>query len=328
MRENKTDLLLALPSTTPMDSDSPAAGSQSVEDSAGEALPEVRFASLAAIAKTGIEIASAEFRNMDEFLVANGVVSYDRTRLAELSIRVPGRVFRVEKRVGEPVRQGDVLAIIEAAEVGRAKADFVEALVLHKLAAETLTRLSGVQNVISVRDLHEAKGKCELARVRRFNSRQALANLGLPVSLEEFAGLSEEEAAQKLHFLGLPASCIASLDAAACSANLIPLTAPFDAIVTDCRVVVGEMVSPEIPQFLIGDVSRMWLELDVRQEDARKLQLGQQILFSVNGGPDEIPSTLTWIGTEIDAPREPSKPARKSSIRCSTLWKARRNRRC
>ena len=56
----------------------------------------------------------------------------------------------------------------------------------------------------------------------------------------------------------------------------------------------------ETPQFVISDVSRMWLELDVRQEDARKLQLGQKLMFSVNGMPGEIPSTLTWIGTEID----------------------------
>ncbi len=278
----------------------PLAGRKSAEPTADDKLPPVRFASAEAIAKTGIELAAAENMAMDEFVVANGVVSYDRTRLAELSVRVPGRVWRVEKHIGDPIRKGDVLAIVESAEVGRAKSDFVEALVLHRLAEQTLARLNEVPDVVTIRAIHEAKGKCELARVRRFNAMQTLANLGLPIKLDSFAGLTEEEAASKLHFLGLPEPIVKSLDAGACSANLIPLTAPFDAIVTESNVVVGEMVTSETPQFVISDVSRMWLKLDVRQEDARKLHLGQKLMFSVNGMPGEIPSTLTWIGTEID----------------------------
>lgn len=264
-------------------------------------LPEIRFTSTASVAKTGIELASAELRPMDEFVVANGSVSYDRTRLAKLSVRVPGRVFRVEKRVGEEVRKGEVLALVEASEVGVAKADFIEAMVNYKLATQTMERLDDAHSVISVRTLQEAKGRCKLAHVRRFNAMQRLANLGLPIKLEEFEELNEQEAARKLHFLGLPETLARYLDHQTCSANLIPLIAPFDAIITECNVVMGEMVSSETVQFVINDVSRMWLELDIRQEDARKLQLGQQILFSMNGTPGEIPSRLNWIGTEIDS---------------------------
>ena len=263
-------------------------------------LPPVRFASAEAVVKTGIELGAAEYRKMDEFVVANGVVGYDRTRLAELSVRVPGRVWRVEKHIGHSVRKGDVLAVVESAEVGRAKSDFVEALILHRLAEQTAARLTEVPDVVTIRAIHEAKGKCELARVRRFNAMQTLANFGLPIKLAEFQGLTEEQASRKLHFLSLPKSIAKSLDPETCSANLIPLTAPFDAVVTECNVVVGELVSPEKPQFVISDVSRMWLDLDVRQEDARKLELGQKLTFSVNGMPGEIPSRLTWIGTEID----------------------------
>ncbi len=274
--------------------------SKPAERADDDKLPPVRFASAEAVTKTGIELGAAEYRKMDEYVVANGVVGYDRTRLAELSVRVQGRVWRVEKHIGDSVRQGDVLAIVESAEVGRAKSDFVEALVLHRLAEQTAARLTEVPDVVTIRAIHEAKGKCELARVRRFNAMQTLANLGLPIKLAEFEGLTEEQASRKLHFLSLPSPIAKSLDPETCSANLIPLTAPFDAVVTECNVVVGELVTPEKPQFVISDVSRMWLELDVRQEDARKLQFGQKLMFSVNGMPGEIPSRLTWIGTEID----------------------------
>lgn len=263
-------------------------------------LPSIHFHSANAVTKTGIELSEAELQSMDEFVIAHGTVGYDRTRVAKLSVRVPGTVWRVERHVGEYVQRGEVLAIVNAAEVGRAKAAFLEAMVRHKLATRTLERLQATPEVVARSRIDLAKTELALAQVRRFNTMQALANLGLPIHLDDYTSLSNEEAARKLHFAGLPDAVVKSLDATSCSANLIPLTAPFDAMVTECHIVVGEMVAPERPQFVIADVSRMWLELDVRQEDARKLHLEQTVMFSVNGIPGEIPSRLTWIGTEID----------------------------
>src|SRR5205085_5566659 len=97
----------------------------------------------AAAEKAGVDIDVVGEAPMTEFLAANGEVGYDPTRLARLSSRLPGTVWRVDKQVGDPVRAGDVLALVDAAEVGKAKAEYLQAvahLELRRLAYEGLNK--------------------------------------------------------------------------------------------------------------------------------------------------------------------------------------------
>jgi cobalt-zinc-cadmium efflux system membrane fusion protein len=93
---------------------------------------------------------------------------------------------------------------------------------------------------------------------------------------------------------------IETLDPETTSANLIPLVAPFDGVVTRCDVVRGETVEPSKPQYTLADVSRMWINFDIRQEDAARLRLGADVVFNTEDESPAVASRLTWIGTEID----------------------------
>ena len=75
----------------------------------------VRFPSQEALERTGIEVVPVEKRPMVSELVCNGVVAYDERRIAQLSTRVPGSIWKVERHLGDAVRKGDVLL-----EIGRA----------------------------------------------------------------------------------------------------------------------------------------------------------------------------------------------------------------
>ena len=61
----------------------------------------IQFASMQALAKAGVDIAVVERRPILEAIVANGEVTYDETRMAHLSSRVAGTVWRVQKEVGD-----------------------------------------------------------------------------------------------------------------------------------------------------------------------------------------------------------------------------------
>ena len=63
---------------------------------------------------------------------------------------------------------------------------------------------------------------------------------------------------------------------------------------------LGEVVSPSAEQFIVADISRMWILLDVRREDAANLLLGQEVVFTTDGGRTDIHSTISWISTEVD----------------------------
>src|SRR5579871_3019965 len=263
----------------------------------------VRFASAEAMEKSGIKTAAVEKRPMSQSVVANGTIEYDRTRMAQLSTRAPGAVWKVYKRVGEAVRKGEVLGLIDAAEVGRAKAEFLQALRSLQLKTDNLERQkrADASGAVPERTLRESEAAVAEARIRLFSAQQALANLGLPIHLDEVNTLPDDRLTSYLRFLGLPESITRPLDPLSTTANLVPLVAPFDGVVIRSDMVEGEVVSSAMPQFTVADPGRLWVMLDVRQEDIAQVRKGQRIAFRPDGTLEvEATGAVSWISTEVD----------------------------
>lgn len=262
----------------------------------------LQFASLEAVREAGLDVALVERQPILESVEAAGEIRYDPTRLASLSARSAGTAWRVEKQVGDAVRSGDVLALVDAREVGQAKTELIEALAEVQLQRKVFARLEGLssQGVVPGGRLQEADAAYAQARAAVLRAQQALVNLGLPVEVESLRGLAEAEVVQRLRFLGLPESVAAELAPHTTTANLIPLCAPLDGVVIERQVVAGEVVDTSRVLFRLADTSRMWLTLDIRLEDADKLALGQPVRFLPDGSGHEARGTLTWISTKAD----------------------------
>jgi cobalt-zinc-cadmium efflux system membrane fusion protein len=263
----------------------------------------IQFASTEAVSKVGVDIALAQERPVVEAVVANGEITYDETRMARLSSRVAGTVWRVERQVGDDVQQGDVLALIDSAEVGRAKNEFLQAIAQLRLQKTNVARLKPLgRGVVAGSRVLEVEASYEEAHIRLQGAQQALVNLGLPVRSEDFADVDTEEIGRRLQFLGLPETLAASLDAAATTSNLFPLRAPLDGVVIDRNVVAGEVVDTATVLFGVADVNRLWLTLHIQQEDAAFVTLGQEVLFRPTARPSEAEVTgrVNWISTATD----------------------------
>ena len=77
--------------------------------------------------------------------------------------------------------------------------------------------------------------------------------------------------------------------------------APFDSMVIKRDIVIGEVVNPTTPQFVLADLSRLWIMLHVRLEDVGKLSDGQEVLFHLNGANEDAPlAKINWISAEVD----------------------------
>jgi len=268
----------------------------------------IQFASIAAVEKAGIDIAVVHRRPIVEAITANGELIYDQTRQAHLASRVTGSVWKVQKQVGDSVRQGDILAIIDAAEIGRAKGEFLQAIAQQRLKQTTADRMKSLVKDASVSDrtYREAEAGRQEAQIRLLCAQQALVNLGLPVRAEEFTEMDPAQIAERIQFLGLPAQLFASSNIQAASSNLFPLRSPLDGLVVDCHVVPGEVVDTTSTLFGIADVRRLWLTLAVRQSEARYIAVGQKVLFrssesgGESGGEAEIEGSVGWISTAAD----------------------------
>ena len=233
-------------------------------------------------------------------LVCNGVVASDERRIAQLSVRAPGSVWRVEKRLGDPVAKGDVLVLIDSAEVGRLKAEFLTALVVYESRREALAILEEIKNAVMGRQLREARSALREARNSLLNAEQALVNLGFEISIDEFSTLDDDARAERIRLLGLPPEMLAGIDSDRLSSNLLPLRAPFDGVVIGRDVVVGEIADPSRSIFEVVDLSAMWIVLNVAKEDAARLAIGQRVTFRPDGDEREYTSEVSWISTEVD----------------------------
>ena len=260
----------------------------------------VRFSSREALERTGIEVVPVERRPMVSELEVAGVVDYDERRTAQLSSRVGGSIWRVEKHLGDVVRKGEVLLVIDSQEVGRLKAEFLNALVTFESRREQMAILEEVQGAVMGRQLREARAALREARIHLVNDEQALVNLGLPVAIADYEALVDEARAERIRTVGLPEGLLTELNDDVVTSNLLPLAAPFDGIVVGRDAVVGEVVEAAKPIFEVADVSRMVISLKVDKEDAGKVAIGQPVRFRPDGSNEEYSSRITWISTEVD----------------------------
>ena len=249
----------------------------------------------------GIRLGEVACQPVSESLTVPGQVKYVETQLAQLSARVPGMVWSIHKRVGDPVTQGEVLAILDSSEVGRAKAEFLQSLVQTELRQKNLQRIIDMAESLPERQRREAEAAYREACVQRYNAQQALVNLGLPIRIRDLEGLTDQQRAERIHFLGLPSGLTGQFDAEVVTANLIPLVAPFDGVLIRQQITRGEIVNPQQPQMTVADVRKMWVELSVHKEDSARVRIGQPISFEADGLAQPVSSHISWMSTEADA---------------------------
>jgi cobalt-zinc-cadmium efflux system membrane fusion protein len=265
----------------------------------------IQFASVEAMAKAGVDVDLVERRPMVEAIVANSEIIYDQAHVTRLSSRVPGTVWRVQKQVGDRVRKGDVLALIDSADVGRLKAELLAGLIEENLHQKAYARAQALEQkgIVAGRQAQEAQTELGKAGLRVLTAHQALANLDLAVSLESLNAIPEAELPSRIRFLGLPESIVATLDSAMPKSGLLPVTAPGDGVLVAHevrQVVAGETVESGRLLFVVADVSQVWLTLDVRQEDAKYVALGQPVRFRAGGATSESTGKVSWISTSVD----------------------------
>jgi cobalt-zinc-cadmium efflux system membrane fusion protein len=257
----------------------------------------VEFGSAAEVERAGIGITPVWPTPLTEQVTAAGEVQFDSARVARLPSRAAGVTRRVFKTSGDPVRAGEIVALIDAAEVGKVKAEFQQALVQARLRERTRDDLVGAKTAASPAAIREAAAALKDAEVRVLAAAQALTNLGLPARPDDYRGLAPGEVVRRMRLLGVDA---AGLDPASETANLLPIRAPFAGVVLTADVVTGEVVEAGKALFVIVDPSTVWVTLHVGPEDARRAAVGQKVFFRPDGDTREHSAPVLWVGTTAD----------------------------
>lgn len=245
-------------------------------------LSNVRLASARLARRIGLQTAAAVEEEHAHRLIANAETAYDANHYADISPRVSGYIREVRADLGRSVRRGDVLAVVDSAEVSAAKTQYLSAQATVELARVNVERTKSLARTGAV------AGKAELEALTELN--QARASL--------------MDAEQKLRNLGFDDDELHRIVETQDTRNLLEIVAPIDGTVVARHAVQGEAVQPTARLFAVADTSRMWLWIDVYESDIAGLEPGQSVRFSVMGGiarsGPSADGRITWIGSEVD----------------------------
>lgn len=258
---------------------------------------EIRFAQLSSLEilkQANISTAPAVETTLEPTLMVPAETIFDATRVTHVMSRLPGIVRHVSKRLGEPVAIGEVLMVVESAEVGRRKSDLMRALAEQAAARFTAERIQAAAEggSRSAGEAREAHARHQAAQIAVFDAEQGLLNMGFAVAATDLVGLDAPTLAARLRSLGLP------LDAGGTSANLLPIIATQAGTVTELGVVSGEAVESGTQLVVVADTSRLWLSLAVGPTQASQVQAGQVVRFAA--GSHSVVGTVTVVAPAAD----------------------------
>src|ERR1700742_1612200 len=227
--------------------------------------------------------------------VTEGKIAVDEDRSTPVFSPYTGRVVRLLAKAGDSVTQGQPLFVIEAADTVQAQNDFIAALTGVNKAKSALD-LAQLQDT-RAKDLFEGKA------VPLKDYQQSQATLVQAQNDLRSSQTALEAAYNRLRILGLTEDAIAAFQQ---KGRIDPNTTVFSPItgtVVQRKVGPGQYVNSGAsdPVFVIGDLSTVWLIAFVRETDASKVSVGQEIAFNVLALPGRpLTARIDYVAAAID----------------------------
>jgi cobalt-zinc-cadmium efflux system membrane fusion protein len=252
------------------------AGPETQEAARPEGIVQLSAAQLKEFA---VETATAGPGRLRIEIVLPGEVTLNADRIAHVVPRVTGVVCEVRKNLGDPVRRGEVMAVLESRELADATAALLAARERLNLAQSNFTREEQLwkKRISPEQDYIQAKN--------------ALAEVGIELRTAE----------QKLRALGLSDEYFARLaDRPEKAGILYEMTAPFDATIIEKHISLGEVLRDESSAFVIADLSTVWANLDVHQKDLPLIQIGQSAAIGVGNAAAAVEGRISFLEPMAD----------------------------
>jgi cobalt-zinc-cadmium efflux system membrane fusion protein len=247
-------------------------------DGAPAAGTKVRFRTKEAASLAGIEVVPAEKRSGGARLEAVATVTYDATRHAKVNARAPGVVKALRVDVGAMVEAGAPLATVESAAVGADRSRLRAAETRGEVAKAEYDRESALRDkgIASDKEVLAAKREWEDAKAERAAVRAALGMVGTGGG----------------------------------DAGGYVLRAPLAGTVTTRNATVGRMVDVDEVLFEIVDTRKMWVEIDLPEDQLLLVTAGQRAVVVLDAMPElEWSGTIDYIASAVD-PRTRTAKAR------------------
>jgi cobalt-zinc-cadmium efflux system membrane fusion protein len=244
---------------------------------------------------TNFVLATVEQRAFRPEQFTEGKIAVDEDRTTPIFPPYSGRVIKLAAKPGDKVERGQLLFVVEATDTVQALNDFMGALSAAQKArsAVALAQIVEKRN----RDLYDAKA-VPLREVQ--NSQTELVGAQNNVRASEAALTA---ARNRLHLLGRTDAEIAAFEQTGKISAEMAINAPIAGTVVQRKLGPGQFVSASAsdPAFVIGDLSKVWITAYVREADATKISVGQDVQCSALAYPDQVFSAkIDYVAASLD----------------------------
>lgn len=216
------------------------------------------------IQAAGVQLVTAGPQTLGTAISFPGEIRFDEDRTAHVVPRVPGVVESVHADLGQAVKRGQVLAVIASQQISELRSEQQAAQRRLELARLTFEREKQLwqERISAEQDYLQARQALQEAEI-------AAANAGQKVAAVAPAG----------------------------KGNRYELRAPFDAVVVEKHLTVGEVVDESSNAFTLSDLSRVWATFAVAPRDLDKVVSGRGVTVSAPDLGAQVEGKVNYVGS-------------------------------
>jgi len=220
------------------------------------------------ITVAGITVATAGPKHLDTFIRMPGQIALNEDRTAHVTPRAAGSVRDVSADLGQQVRKDQVLASIASADIAGQRGALTAAQKRVDYARRIVAteRTLWEEKITARQDLLKAEQELIEAEVARDTVRQQLQALGA---------------------------------AGSGGSNLLAIRAPFDGIIVEKHITLGEVVGADTRVFTLTDLSTVWADVVVPARDLDIVRVGTTAVIRSIASDTTAPGKVSFVSSLV-----------------------------
>lgn len=227
-----------------------------------------------------LSIAEVKPGEVGESLNLSARVELDQARVARIGASVTGRITEINAMLGQSVKKGERLALLNSTELGKAQSDYLKSASQVNLRRITVKRAERLMEsgVIAEAELQERQ------------------------SVLTEADVDLRSASDQLRVMGMSEADLKRLDKQRSIHSFSPVTASIDGVVIERNVAIGQVVQPADSLYTVADLSQLWLVAEIPEQQAHWARQGDKAFAEVPALPgQEVSGKLIYVADMVDS---------------------------
>jgi cobalt-zinc-cadmium efflux system membrane fusion protein len=222
------------------------------------------------IKETGVTTQTANTAHIRSIVTLPGEIRFNEDKTSHVVPRLAGVVEAISANLGDPVKKGQVLVVIASTGLAEQRSELLSAQKRLELARSTYAREKRLweAKISAEQDYLQAQQVMNEAEIAVHNAQQKLLALGASPNVSVNSG----------------------------SLNRYEIRAPFDGMIVEKHIALGEAVKEDASIFTISDLSSVWAEIIVSAKDLNVIRVGGKVTIKATALDSTASGTVSYVG--------------------------------